>query len=99
MTLTNWIYTIKTLLRSLWTRAEIRQAILDHCLLHPQKVMGVYAVDDEKVWEYFNAHDHSISAQLTKHNIRNVYDLLGYFEEVQYKNMRSTYPSNSYKKG
>ena len=99
ISLTAWIYIIKTLLNSKLTRNRIREIILDKCLYSRKKVYGAYQVDPQKVWSYLIITDKSCYPKMEKLHIDSVYDIISYYEETEYKKMRYTYPRKHHKKG
>lgn len=99
LSMTKWIYVIKDLLKSKRTRSEIRGEILDKCLRSSQKNNGAYQVDDSKVWNYMIMRDEDCKKRLEELHIRDVFGVYSYYEEIEYKKMRATYPKKRRKKG
>lgn len=75
MTMSNWIYTMKTILKcKKWSASAMRKIILEECLLSNRLVFGAYVVDDKKVWDRIVVHDGEVMRAL--HNL-NIYDHIG----------------------
>lgn len=98
LSLTNWQYVIKNLLRSQFTKNEIRTLILNQCLSSSQKLNGSYQVDDNKVFDLVICKDVRCLARMHELNISSVYGILSYYEEISYKNLRATYPKKRSKR-
>lgn len=92
LSLTNWVYVIKTLLRSELTASEIREAILNDCLFTSDLFWGEYQVDGEKVYKMIICKDANCRKRCEELRISNVFEVLSYYEQVKYKQMRGTYP-------
>ena len=99
LNLSNWIYILKRLLKSSKDEKELREIIVSSCLATPRRVFGAYIVDENKVWENIIVNDSTLSEKLVELRITDVYGTISYFNEIQYKNMRSTYPKRYHKKG
>jgi len=99
LNLSNWIYILKRLLKSSLDEKELREIILSKCLVTPRRVFGAYIVDEKKVWENIIASDCKVLAKMEELKIHEVYGAISYFQEIQYKNMRATYPRKHHKKG
>lgn len=97
--LTGWLYIIKTLLKSRQSKQVLRAALLDNCLAAPRKVYGAYQIDPDKVWGFVISKDHDVQMTMEKLNLSDIYKIMAYYEEIQYKHMRSTYPSKKHKTG
>ena len=99
LNLSNWIYILKRLLKSSLDEKELREIILSKCLVTPRRVFGAYIVDEKKVWENIIASDCKVLAKMEELKIHEVYGAISYFQEIQYKNMRATFPRRYHKKG
>lgn len=99
LSLTKWIYIIKNLLESNLSNNKIREIILERCLLSKRKFLGSYQVNSQKIWDYIISKDKKCCMKLDKLNIKNVTELISYYEEIEYKKMRRTYPKNHHKRG
>ncbi len=99
LNLSNWIYILKRLLKSSKDEKELREIIISSCLTTPRRVFGAYIVDENKVWKNIIATDHKVLARMEEMKIKDVYGAISYFQEIQYKNMRATYPKRHRKKG
>lgn len=93
LSLTKWQYIIKNLLKSKLTKNEIRSAILEKCLYSPHKFNGAYQVDEQKVFDLIICKDAECLVRMDELHIKDVFGVISYFEEIEYKNMRATYPS------
>ena len=70
MTMSNWIYTLKTILKcKRFTSNRMREIILEECLVCKQPVFGAYVVDGQKVWENVVVHDFEVMKRLRCMNI------------------------------
>lgn len=96
--LTNWVYIIKDLFKSKQTKKEIKANIIENCLLPIGKFYGIYQVDDKKIWETIVMKDPECIKKTAELNIHDVFGVYSYFEEIQYRNMRSTYPRKRHKR-
>jgi len=75
MTMSNWIYTLKTILKcKRFTSNRMREIILEECLVCKQPVFGAYVVDGQKVWENVVVHDLEVMKRL---RCMNIYDHIG----------------------
>jgi len=99
LNLSNWIYILKKLLRCTKEERELREIIVSRCLVTPRRIFGSYCVDENKVWEYIIASDVKMLTRMEELKIVDVYGAISYFQEIQYKNMRATYPKRYHKKG
>lgn len=99
LNLSNWIYILKRLLKSSKDEKELREIIVSSCLATPHRVFGAYIVDENKVWENIIVSDCKVLAKMEELKIHEVYGAISYFQEIQYKNMRATYPRKHHKKG
>lgn len=97
--LSNWIYILKRLLKISKDEKELRGIIISKCLVTPRKIFGSYCVDENKVWENIIASDLKALARMEELKIKDVYGAISYYQEIQYKNMRATYPRRHHKKG
>jgi len=99
LNLSNWIYILKRLLKSSKDEKELREIIVTKCLASPRKIFGSYCVDENKVWENIISSDREVMAKMAELRIFDVYGAVSYFQEIQYKNMRATFPRKYHKKG
>lgn len=99
LNLSNWIYILKRLLKSSKDENKLREIIVSSCLATPRRVFGAYIVDENKVWENIIASDRRVLEKMEELRIHDVYGAISYYQEIQYKNMRATYPRRWHKKG
>ena len=99
LNLSNWIYILKRLLKSSKDEKELREIIVSSCLVTPRRVFGTYIVDENKIWENIISTDCKVLARMKEMKIKDVYGAISYYQELQYKNMRATYPRRWHKKG
>lgn len=99
LSMTTWIYVIKTLLKSEMKRNDIRNTIINKCLYSSKKFNGAYQVDGQKVWEHIIIEDYGCKKKIEELHISSVLGVYSYYEEISYKNMRATYPRNRRKRG
>ena len=99
LSMTTWIYVIKTLLKSEMRQQDIRHIIMNKCLFSQKKINGAYQVDDNKVWANIVLKDNGCKKKMEELNIVDVYGIYGYYEEICYKRMRGTFPRKYHKKG
>ena len=99
ITMTAWIYIIKTILKSTSTKGVLRNKIITTCLYQKNKVFGAYQVNHEKVWENVILKDKNCLNTLEELKIDNVYKLMNYYREIEYKMFRHSYPRNRRKYG
>ena len=78
---------------------ELREIIVSECLVTPRRIFGAYCVDENKVWENIIVQDRKATDKMKELRITDVYGAISYFQEIQYKNMRATYPKRYHKKG
>ena len=75
MNMSNWIYTIKTVLKcDRFTRNEIRNIICRECLVSDRKIFGSYVIDGQKVWDKIVVFDRGVMEKLQS---LNIYDHIG----------------------
>lgn len=97
--ITTWVFIIRNMLHSDLKGTWVRSRILSSCLVSAQKVHGCYAVDQNKVWECIILKDRGCQRRLAELGITDIYGVLSYYEQQQYKEMRSTWPKKYFKKG
>ena len=90
--MTNWIYMLKTVFKSKYSQNELRNMIVSKCLSRPEKFLGAYCVDHQKVWDIVVKSDKKLFDNLLSQGIQGPTDVMSYYEEMQYRWMRSTYP-------
>ena len=99
LSMTTWLYVIKTLLKSDMKQTDIRNTIIGKCLYSQYKVRGVYQVDGQKVWDNIISKDSGCLEKMEELNIHDLFGVYGYYEEISYKHMRATYPKKRRRKG
>ena len=97
--LTGWLYILKRVLKSKTPKKILREMILDNCLVTPEKVFGAYCVNSDDVWNNIVLKDKDMLSRLEELKFSRVEDLIAYYEEIQYKHMRATYPKRRHTKG
>ena len=85
ITMTAWIYIIKTILKSTSTKGVLRNKIITTCLYQKNNEFGAYQVNHEKVWENIILKDKNCLNTLEELKIDNVYKLMNYYREIEYK--------------
>lgn len=99
LSLTTWIWIIKTVLHSNLSKSRLRAIILEKCLLSQKKFHGAYRVDSQKIWDIVISNDENCCTKMKELNINSLSGLLSYYDEIQYKKMRRTYPRNRHRRG
>jgi hypothetical protein len=99
ISMTAWIYIIKTMLKSKSKKDEIRTKIITTCLSSKRRIDGAYQVNYDKVWENIIMKDENCLNALEELKIYSVDKLMNYYMEMKYKFEKYTYPRKHRKYG
>ena len=99
ISMTTWQYIIVDLLKSRKTKSQVRKLILENCLLRPDKKGGHYWVDNEKVFDLIISQDPDCLEMMKKHKINDIFGLYSFYDSIEYRGMRATYPRRKSRRG
>lgn len=97
VSMTNWIKVFKRLGCPL-SRKELRTIIVSRFLIRPGKCLGGYLVDGDALWNYIIKKYPECEKEAQKLRLKSPISVESWIDELEYRNMRSTYPRNMHKK-